>query len=113
MKSRGHPPFLLGLNGRNHAVVFIFVSKFDPTDGHVETVVLYRLSLLSWFNDILVQPFVPNHAVVALVIGGLLRLARLIISVAVPRFFTHCISKLRTYSGPLSPRMVSGFRAIR
>jgi hypothetical protein len=47
---------------------------------------LYVLSLLSWFKDILVQPFVPNHAVVALVIGGLLRLARLTISVAVPRF---------------------------
>jgi hypothetical protein len=107
------PRFLLGLSSRNHAVVFIFVSKFDPTDGQFEPVVLYVQSLLSWFKDILVHPFVRNHAVLALVIGGLLRLARLIISVAVPRFLAHRISKLWTYSGPLSPRMVSDFRAIR
>jgi hypothetical protein len=50
--------------------VAIFVSKFDPTDGHVEPVVLYLQSLLSRFKDILIQPIVPNHAVVALDIGG-------------------------------------------
>ncbi|MDG1457523.1 MAG: hypothetical protein P8Q92_06405, partial [Pseudoprimorskyibacter sp.] len=64
--SFGHPPIFTWSQQWKSCGCSYFVSKFDPTDGQVEPVVLYVLSLLSWFKDILVHPFVPNHAVLAL-----------------------------------------------
>jgi hypothetical protein len=56
---------------------------------------------LDCFDDVLVEPFIPNSSVIALDIGILLRLARLDI-------LEHFKSLPLTYSGPLSTLMLSG-----
>ena len=78
------PPFYWGppVELRGH---FQFHSGCDAAYRHIGSVVIVSpepfgrlvLSLLDGFKDVLVQPFVPYRAIVALDVGVLLRLARL------------------------------------
>lgn len=60
-------------------------------------------------EDMLIQPFVADHSVVALDIRALLQLARLDVPDAdVWRFSAQASNLAPTYSGPLSTRMLAG-----
>lgn len=68
-----------------------------------------RGEALGLLDDVLVEPFMPDDAVIALDIGVLLELSGLDVLDGDAPFFLAQISSLPLmYSGPLSTRMVPG-----
>ena len=68
--SRGHFQFLCGYLATDAHVRAVVVVSPEPLRGVI-------LCLLDAFDDVLVEPFMPDGAVVALDLGVLLGLARL------------------------------------
>ena len=85
MRCFGNPPIFNGAHPYDFRDCFQFHGGGYAADGHIGPVIVICpepfcgliLSLLYRFKDILVQPFVPNRAVVAFDIGVLLGLAGL------------------------------------
>ena len=67
------------------------------------------MCLLNAFDDVLVEPFVPDRAVIAFDVGVLLRVCLAVCgSRLFPAFSAHSISLPLIYSGPLSTRIAMG-----
>jgi hypothetical protein len=81
----GNPPVFKGTWSQNLRSHFQFHCGCDAADAHVRAVVILSpeplggkvLGLPAAVDDVLVQPFVPDRAIVAIDVGVLLRLTRL------------------------------------
>jgi hypothetical protein len=95
--------------GSSPSLKFQFLGGCDAADAHVRAVVVVSpeplrgvsCSLLDGFDDVLVEPFMPHGAVVALDVGVLLRLAWLDVLDGNPMFL-----------GPFHQLFTDVFRAV-
>lgn len=114
--SDGNPPFLRGLGRRIYAGLLSFCAGVIPPLPMFLALIIIRpkpiggnlLHLVDGFEDLEVQPFVPDRPVVALDISVLLWFHGCTWAKAMPLFSAHSMRVLLIYSGPLLTRMVLG-----
>jgi hypothetical protein len=95
----GNFPIFGGVRSQTLCGHFQFHGGCDPADADVRAVIVINpqplsgliLCLLNAFDDVLIQPFVPNHAVVALNTDVLPGLPRLDVSDGNPMFLSPFI----------------------